>query len=169
MLTTTKTLDLGCGSKPRNLFNMDEIYGIDIQNNINPNIVNADLAVEPIPFPDAFFDSVTAYDFIEHVPRVIYNPNRRFCFVELMNEIYRVLKPEGVFYSFTPGFPSQPAFTDPTHVNVITEDTFPIYFDDVNRYAAMYGFTGYFKIESQFRHENLSHIITLMKKVIPET
>jgi len=81
MQTTTKTLDLGCGSKPRNLFNMDEIFGVDIQNNSNPNIVNADLAVEPIPFPDAFFDSVTAYDFIEHVPRVIYNPNRRFCFV----------------------------------------------------------------------------------------
>lgn len=169
MQSSTKTLDLGCGSKPRNLFNMDEIYGIDIQNNINPNIVNADLAVEPIPFPDSFFDSVTAYDFIEHIPRVIYNPNRRFCFVELMNEIYRVLKPEGVFYSFTPGFPSQPAFSDPTHINIITEDTFPVYFDDVNRYAEMYGFRGYFKIESQFRHENLSHIITLMKKVIPET
>ena len=169
MQITTKTLDLGCGSKPRNLFNMDEIFGVDIKNNSNPNIVNADLAIEPIPFPDNFFDSVTAFDFIEHIPRVIYNPNRRFCFVELMNEIYRVLKVGGIFCSSTPAYPAPEAFTDPTHVNIITDQTFPVYFDDVHRFAAMYGYSGYFKIENQQRSESQSHLITFMKKVIPVT
>ena len=102
---TSKTLDLGCGVNPRNPFGADELYGIDIRPNENENIRVADLAIEPIPFPDEYFDFVTAYDFIEHIPRIIYNPNRRFCFIELMNEIYRVLKAGGSFFSSTPAFP----------------------------------------------------------------
>jgi SAM-dependent methyltransferase len=101
---STKTLDLGCGLKPRNPFNADELFGIDIRPNENQNIKVADLAIEAIPFPDDHFDYVSAYDFIEHIPRVIYNPNRRFSFIELMNEIYRVLKMGGTFASFTPHF-----------------------------------------------------------------
>jgi SAM-dependent methyltransferase len=92
-----------------------------------------DLAIESIPFPSEYFDYVSAYDFIEHVPRIIYNPTRRFCFIELMNEIYRVLKMGGTFASFTPAFPKEAAFIDPTHVNIITENTFPLYFDNKNR------------------------------------
>ena len=45
-----------------------------------------------MPFPDQFFDFVTAHDFLEHIPRLIYSPARRLPFVELMNEIWRVLK-----------------------------------------------------------------------------
>ena len=163
----TKALDLGCGLQPNNLFNQDEAYGIDIRENSAYNVLSADLAISPIPFPDNYFDRVTALDFIEHIPRVIYNPNIRFCFVELMNEIYRVLKPEGYFYSRTPAFPASSVFSDPTHVNIITVDTFPFYFDDVNRYSAMYGFTGYFKIEEQIWHDNKIHLGTMMKKVLP--
>ena len=69
---------------------MDEIFGIDIRGDIDAKIFQADLAVEAIPFADEFFDGVSAFDFIEHVPRVIYMPQRRFCFVELMNEISSV-------------------------------------------------------------------------------
>lgn len=147
---------------------MDEVYGIDIRESINEKIFRADLAVEPIPFEDEFFDVVTAYDFIEHVPRVIYMPHRRFCFVELMNEIYRVLKVGGKFLSFTPAFPAAPAWRDPTHVNIITEETFPLYFDCQNRLASMYGFNGYFEITAQSWHENNIHLITIMKKISPK-
>ena len=107
----TKALDLGCGLQPNNLFKKDEAYGIDIRENTAANVLSADLAISPIPFPDNYFDCVTALDFIEHIPRVIYNPNIRFCFVELMNEIYRVLKPDGYFYSRTPAYPASAAFT----------------------------------------------------------
>ena len=74
-------------------------------------------------------DVVTAFNFVEHVPRCLYTQHTTiFPFVNLMNEIHRVLKPGGFFYSHTPAFPSLEAFTDPTHLNIITEYTFKDYF-----------------------------------------
>lgn len=35
---TTKTLDIGCGKVPKNPFFMDEVYGIDIREDIDSNI-----------------------------------------------------------------------------------------------------------------------------------
>lgn len=160
-----RTLDLGCGAAPKNPFNMEDVYGIDIFASDNEKILTADLAIEPIPFADDSFDGISAFDFLEHIPRVIYRPDRRLCFVELMNEIYRVLKTDGLFFSFTPAFPAPAAFRDPTHVNIITEETFPLYFDHVNRLASIYGFKGAFKIEEQGWHENKMHLITVMRKV----
>ena len=71
----TKSLDLGCGLNIRNPFNLDEVYGIDIRERNEPNIRTCDLAIEEIPFPDDYFDAISAFDFIEHVPRIIYAPN----------------------------------------------------------------------------------------------
>jgi len=68
----TKTLDLGCGPNPRNPFFAENVYGIDINNFQNPNIMVADLAIEPIPFESDYFDFVTGVDFLEHIPRLIY-------------------------------------------------------------------------------------------------
>lgn len=98
----TRTLDLGCGLHPKNPFSADEVFGIDIRDSEDGRIRNADLVVSPIPFASGYFDHVTAYDFIEHVPRVLYLPQRRLPFVELMNEIYRVLVVGGTFLSVTP-------------------------------------------------------------------
>lgn len=52
----------------------------------------------------------------------------RLAFVELMKEIYRVLKPGGLFFRQTPAFPAKEALQDPTHVNIITEDTMAFFF-----------------------------------------
>ncbi|OOY52284.1 hypothetical protein BOV94_02870 [Solemya velum gill symbiont] len=101
--------------------------GVDIRESEDGTIVSADLAIEAIPFESDSFDFVTAFDLIEHIPRIIYAPERRFCFVELMNEIYRVLKPGGLFYSFTPAYPASAAWRDPTHVNIITDETFHVF------------------------------------------
>ena len=144
---------------------MIEVFGVDLKENPNLQIRKADLAVEQIPFEDQFFDAVSAFDFIEHIPRLLYSPQRRYPFVELMNEIYRVLKPEGVLMSVTPAYPAGEAFRDPTHVNIITEETFPQYFDQNNRLAAMYGFNGYFQIIEQKWHENQTHLCTIMRKL----
>lgn len=167
VMNTSSTLDLGCGTTPRNPFKANQVFGVDIRESTFGNIVAADLAVEPIPFANDSFDFLTAYDFIEHVPRILYLPQRRFSFVELMNEIYRVLKPGGVFLSHTPVFPAAAAWRDPTHVNIITDETFPLYFDDKNRFAAMYGFNGYFKLLKQTRDPNKIHLVTIMRKVGP--
>lgn len=161
--SVTRALDLGCGPQPRNKFGAQELYGIDVRSGLGENIRRADLAIEPIPFGNEYFDFVTAFDFIEHVPRVIYTPERRNSFVELMNEIYRVLKVGGLFYSSTPAFPHPAAFQDPTHVNIITADTFSKYFDDKLRWASMYGFKGVFQIHTQVWRDQ--HLETAMRKV----
>jgi SAM-dependent methyltransferase len=159
----TKTLDLGCGPAPKNPFTADEIYGVDVRQDLEKNIRNADLAVEPIPYENDYFDYVSAYDFIEHIPRVAYIPQRRNCFVELMNEVYRVLKPDGLFLSFTPAYPNAEAFRDPTHVNIIAEDTFSLYFDWQYRWASVYGFRGAFLIAMQ--EWRGPHLLSVLKKV----
>ena len=72
----SKSLDLGCGRAPKNPFNADEVFGVDygMRPDLPANIRLADLVIEPIPFESDSFDFVTAHDFIEHVPRVLYNP-----------------------------------------------------------------------------------------------
>ncbi len=161
----TRTLDLGCGDVPRNPFHADALYGVDVRDNLAGTIRRADLVIEPIPFDDDGFDYVTAYDFIEHVPRVVYAPQRRNAFVELMNEVHRVLKPGGLFLSHTPAHPHGVAFRDPTHVNIITDETLPMYFDDRTRWASIYGFRGAFHVLAQ--RWSGPHLITVMQKVAP--
>lgn len=159
----SRSLDLGSGPSPKNPFGADEVFGIDVREDLSANIRVADLAIERIPFDDHAFDFVTAFDFIEHIPRVAFMPGRRNCFVELMNEIYRVLKPDGLFLSFTPAFPHAAAFRDPTHVNIITEETFPLYFDFQNRWAYPYGFRGAFIVGQQ--EWRGPHLQSVLKKV----
>ena len=162
-LSNAVALDIGCGASPRNPFGASVLNGIDIRENSELGIRYADLTVEPIPFDDCTFDYITAHDFLEHVPRVIYLPERRFPFVQLMNEIWRTLKPGGIFFSHTPLFPFSPVFRDPTHVNIITDETFPLYFDDKLMWAKMYGFNGAFKVLDQFVKE--PHLVSILQKV----
>jgi SAM-dependent methyltransferase len=161
-----KTLDLGCSFQPRNPYGCELVYGIDIFDDASKNIKKADLATEPIPFNSDFFDFVTAFDLIEHIPRILYIPNRRLPFIELMNEIYRVLKMGGFFYSVTPAFPNAAAFIDPTHVNFVSEGTLSYYFCDSKSnppWGALYGFNGAFRIVNQ--DWNGPHLRTLMRKI----
>ena len=148
----SKTLDLGCGINPKNPFNAKKTYGIDIRDDLDESIKSADLSIDNIPFEDSFFDYVTAFDFLEHIPRSnFYKKKTIYPFLNIMNEIHRVLKPGGYFLHSTPAFPSQEAFMDPTHVNIITEDTFPNYFCRPKLWAKEfgYGFQGDFKLINQ--------------------
>ena len=84
----------------------------------------ANLSFEPIPFGDDQFASVSAFDLLEHIPRVLNgaSPNNTvFPFVRLITEVWRVLAPGGLFHAVTPCYPGHEAFTDPTHVNIIPE------------------------------------------------
>jgi SAM-dependent methyltransferase len=159
----TKSLDLGSGPSPNNPYNADEVFGIDIRADLGANIFAVDLTLSGIPFNNDYFEYVTAFQFIEHIPRVIYAPEKRNPFIELMNEIYRVLKPGGIFLSVTPAYPHPAAFQDPTHVNIITEETFTKYFDDTHTWAKIYGFKGRFKILQQ--EWSGANLITQIKKI----
>ena len=108
----------------------------------------ANLALAPIPWPDGHFGSVSAFDFLEHVPRVLATADGSttfFPFVKLMHEIWRVLAPAGLFYAITPGFPREEAFRDPTHVNYLSERSHE-YFCGESPLGRMYGFAGEFRI-----------------------
>lgn len=149
-------LDLGCGEVPRNPYGREELYGLDIRAGLTaPGVVRieaANLTVQPIPYQDDFFDSLSAFDFLEHVPRVVVRPDgtTSFPFIQLMNEIWRVLKPGGRFYASTPAYPHEKAFRDPTHVNVIAAKTWR-YFCDPYLEGTMYGFHGRFRKLRQVR------------------
>ena len=147
-----KHLDLGCGSNPHNPYNAVQLFGCDLKHPEGVHNVSfvdfktADLAFEDIPFQDGTFDSVSAINFLEHIPRqVAYGHlQTRNSFIELMNEIHRVLKPGGRFFAVSPVYPHSDAFTDPTHVNFITRFSHR-YFVLPSLTADQYGFTGKFK------------------------
>lgn len=103
-----KILDVGCGGGAFSLIlkqelNARELYGIDISEErvrlANSNGVQAfqrDTDCEDFPFEDNFFDAVFALEHIEH----LYNPDHA------LDEVYRVLKPEGFFVLSTPNLAS---------------------------------------------------------------
>jgi SAM-dependent methyltransferase len=143
-------LDLGCGKFPRNPYQRGQLSGIDIRPmpaGIDFDYAVANLVLQPIPYADNSFGSVSAYDFIEHVPRILVTPGGQdtmFPFVRLMQEVWRVLAPGGVLYALTPAFPHPEAFADPTHVNIITDRTHTYFCGDAPM-ARMYGFEGRFQ------------------------
>ena len=167
--TCTSSLDVGCGTNPRNPFSAKRQGGVDIIKNKKRDgdtisIKTADLSSGILPFEDSEFDYVTAFDFIEHLSRQNFPNSTLNPFVQFMNEVNRVLKPGGVFLSHTPAFPFESAFSDPTHQNIITENTFPYYFachpTFAEPWARMYGFNGDLKMITQYwMHDHLISVL----------
>jgi O-antigen biosynthesis protein len=110
-------LNLGCGRS-----NPPEYFGIDIQEMSGVDLV-ADLN-NGIPLPDNSFDVVTAQDFLEHL-----DPRNK---IKIAEEIYRVLKPGGIFAFEVPSTDgcNRGAFSDPTHLSFYNEISFWYYLDD---------------------------------------
>jgi SAM-dependent methyltransferase len=151
MALPDRHLDLGCGKVPRNPYARGQLCGIDIRQlpeQMDFDYRVANLVVDPIPYEDNYFGSVSAYDFIEHVPRLLATADGHgtlFPFIRLMNEVWRVLAPGGLVYALTPAYPNAEAFTDPTHVNIITDKTHE-YFCGDQPLGRMYGFSGDFRV-----------------------
>ena len=109
-------LDIGCGANRQPSYvGMDirELEGVDIVHDWNKI---------PWPLPDESVIRALASHVIEHVPP------HNFGFINFMDEVWRVMKPEGQFaiampYALSPGM-----FQDPTHCNFCNETTWT-YFD----------------------------------------
>jgi predicted SAM-dependent methyltransferase len=137
LLPPQPRLHLGCGTK------------------ITAGYVNVDIVAAPgvdlvcdvgrgIPYHDSVFDEVLAIDFIEHIPQTRA--------IRLMNEIWRVLAPGGIFRVHVPSAPGITAFQDPTHVSFWNEESFTYYEDGHprrERYGVSYG------VEARFRRRKL--------------
>jgi 2-polyprenyl-3-methyl-5-hydroxy-6-metoxy-1,4-benzoquinol methylase len=103
-----RILDIGCGSYPLFLSGIEfsEKYGLDksISLDLRPEgmvLSNYDLETRSdLSFDDSFFDVVTMLAVFEHIEK----PKLK----HLLMEIYRVLKPGGVYILTTPA-----AWTDP--------------------------------------------------------
>lgn len=172
------SIDLGCGSRKRNPFNASSVIGIDVQTTTKSDI-QLDLSLNSLPFSDSTIGFASAYDFLEHVPRfAIINNRSSSPLINLLNEIYRVLKPGALFYYKFPAYPALQAFSDPTHVSYFTEDTIPDYFcasirnqpNVLNRgktfcFASNYGFKGDFTLLGQawIGHTHVAGVIKVNK------
>ena len=146
-------LDMGCGTNPQNPYRKPNLFGVDIRDDAQAllaqrgiTIIKTNLVLDKIPFEDNFFASISAIDFLEHIPRQICLGSSNevvYPFINLMNEVWRVLSPGGRFLAVTPAFPSPLAFADPTHVNYIAQGTHE-YFCGDRPAGSIYGFHGRF-------------------------
>lgn len=121
-------LNLGCGYNKT-----DGFLNIDNRECVKPDIV---IDVEKgLPFNDNSIDEVTAKDFLEHIPigKTVF----------VIEEIYRVLKNGGIFYSFTPSTDGRGAFQDPTHVSFWNKNSWLYY--TIDDYRNLYGIKAKFK------------------------
>jgi GT2 family glycosyltransferase len=130
-------LNLGCGRRK-----LEGFINIDNRAEVDPDVV-CDVTCR-IPYKDNSIDLIQADDFLEHVPQ------NKVIFV--MEEIWRVLKPGGVFKSSTPDAEhGQGAFQDPHHVSFWVENSWLYYSDAVHR--ELYG------IKADFAIENIERIM----------
>lgn len=138
--TFNNILDVGCGaghplSYIKTDLDINDAFGLDISNDtlkymdkLGIKGFQADLDHDPFPFEDNCFDVIISVEVIEHLN----NPDL------YLDEIYRVLKPSGVFVITTPNlgwwsnligllFGYQPNYTDTSlntsfgHLNGIFE------------------------------------------------
>ncbi len=114
-------LDIGCGSNKQPGF-----VGIDYRALPEVDIVQD---LEEFPWKDLPDESVLvaiASHVVEHI-----NPAKG-TFIKFMDEVWRILKPEGEFAIVTPYGGSPGYWQDPTHINGVTENTLR-YFDPLDK------------------------------------
>lgn len=114
-LTDPATLDLGAGIAERHpgAVRLDRVQAV------HPHVV-ADLDRHGLPFRNDAFQTVAAYDVVEHVADL----------VALVVEVHRVLRPGGVLLVTTPHFSCANAFTDPTHRRALGLRSFDYFTSD---------------------------------------
>jgi SAM-dependent methyltransferase len=118
-------LNLGCGRNP-----IDGYVNLDRETLPGVDVVH-DLESFPLPFEDDTFDEVLGIDLIEHITDAL----------GLMQELWRITKPDGVCSFALPYGSSDDAWEDPTHVRPYFLNSWS-YFSQPFYYRADYGYRG---------------------------
>ena len=121
-----KILEIGCGLKPF-LEKGAKIIHLDKVKLPHVEVVH-DLNKFPYPFNDNEFDEIIAFHILEHLDDL----------VEVMKELWRILKPNGILKIRVPHFSSAYAYFDPTHKHFFTLKTFD-YWDSKKQLGKDFG------------------------------
>lgn len=111
---------LGCGSNrdkklsAQGRASWSDLVTLDMNAGHNPDVVH-DLNVLPLPFADETFEEIHAYEVMEHIGQ---QGDWRTFFAQF-SEIYRLLKPGGIFFATSPHWSSPWAWMDPGHVRAM--------------------------------------------------
>lgn len=107
---------IGCGAsrkrklRPADKLEWSKLVTMDINPAHEPDVVH-DLNVRPWPFDADTFDECHAYDVMEHLSA---QGDYEGFFAE-WSEVWRILKPGGVFYGISPHWSSPWCWMDPGH------------------------------------------------------
>lgn len=105
-----KKLNLGCGRNIKHgWINLDSaaLDGVDVIHNIE---------YLPLPFKDEEFDLIRCDNILEHVN-----------YIPVLQDLYRILKPNGQLEIRVPHFTSRNNYVDPTHRNSFSISTFDFF------------------------------------------
>ena len=108
-----RTKNLADSNKP----DWEKLITLDINPDHNPDVLH-DLNVLPYPFEDNTFHEIHAYEVMEHVGQ---QGDYKFFFAQ-WTELWRILKPDGIFVGTSPVQSNGWAWGDPGHTRIISPE-----------------------------------------------
>lgn len=119
-------LDLGCGRTPK----QDGVIRLDVDYAVHPDYI-CFLGYEHIPLDDNSVDMARAIHVLEHIGK----QGDTGAWFHFWQDLYRVLKPEGLLYLESPMWNSVWAWADPSHSRALSPEAFAFLNQDNYRIA----------------------------------
>lgn len=111
--TSKRRLNVACGTDTR-----EGYVNLDCANLPGVDVVH-DLKVLPLPFESNQFDEILCKDVLEHLE-----------YIDILRDLHRILKPDGLLVVCVPHFTSRDNFADPTHRRRFSIKTFEFFIKD---------------------------------------